>query len=77
MIRVVLAGWADDDWRPYRQPQWMAQVRQSPEAARLPRVHFDIAEAAYEAALAAWDGTRRESAVAALTSRGAMEILRG
>jgi hypothetical protein len=77
VIRIVLAGWADDEWRPYRQPQWMAQVRQSPESARLPRLHFDIDEDAYTSALAEWDGSSREAAVALLLQFGAVEVRRG
>ena len=42
MIRIVLVGWAENDWRAFRQPQWMAQVRETAEAASLPRLHFDI-----------------------------------
>jgi len=77
MIRIVLAGWADDDWRVYRQPQWMAQVRDSPEAAILPRVHFDIDENAYKTAIAQWEGTSREAALGVLTELGAEEVRRG
>lgn len=77
MIRIVLAGWADDDWRVYRQPQWMAQVRESPAAANLPRLHFDIEEAAYQAALATWDGSSRATAVGLLHGLGGVEVRRG
>ncbi len=77
MIGIVLAGWADHDWRLYRQPQWMAQVREAPEATQLPRVHFDIAEDAYKGALAEWDSTSRDAAIEALTRRGAVQVRRG
>ncbi len=77
MIRIVLAGWADVDWRIYRQAQWMARVREAPEASTLPRLHFDIAEDAYKAALAGWDGSSRAAAVGLLRGLGAVEIRRG
>ena len=77
MIRIVLVGWADDDWRAYRQPQWMAQVRESPEAASLPRLHFDIDADAYKTALAGWDGSSRVAAVGVLAGLGAVEVRRG
>ena len=77
MIRIVLAGWADDDWRAYRQPQWMAQVRVAPEVASLPRLHFDIEEAAYTTALAGWDGSSRAAAVEVVAGLGAVEVRRG
>ncbi len=76
MIRIVLAGWSDGDWRVYRQPQWMAQVRLAPEAATLPRVNFDIDEAEYVAALAGWDGSSRGSALDLLERHGAREVRR-
>lgn len=77
MIRIVLVGWAENDWRTYRQPQWMAQVRNSPEAATLPRFHFDIEEDAYQAVLSDWDGSGHEPARNVLANRGAIEIQRG
>lgn len=77
MIRIVLAGWADNNWRVYRQPQWMAQVRDAPEAASLRRLHFDIEEDAYETALAGWDGSSRAAAVGVLCGLGAVEVRRG
>ena len=80
MIRVVLAGWSDDDWRLLRQPQWMAEVRRSPEAAGLPRKHFDLPEAAFPAVLEAWDrqGARASlgAAIEHLGRFGAVEVPR-
>lgn len=80
MIRIVLAGARDDDWRFYRQPQWMAQVREAPEAATWPRLHFDIAEDAYKLALEDWTSAEsprnREAALAVLERRGAVEVRR-
>ena len=76
MIRIVLVGWAENDWRTFRQPQWMAQVRSTPEAAQLPRLHFDIDEDRYGAALIAWDGSSREAAIDILCRFGANEIIR-
>ena len=76
MIRIALVGWGDTDWRSYRQPQWMAQVRQTPEATSLPRLHFDIDEESYVRALGEWDGSSREAAVALLERQGAREVRR-
>ena len=77
MIRIALVGWAENDWRTYRQSQWMAQVRNSPEAAGLPRLHFDIEDEQYKSAIAQWDGSSRESALAILAGHEAVEIQRG
>jgi hypothetical protein len=78
MIRVVLVGRSDTDWRLYRQPQWMAEVRRSPDAALLPRRHYDIEDSAMEEALAIWDrvgsGSSLEAASGLLTRLGASEI---
>ena len=80
MIRIVFVGWKDNDWRLYRQPQWMAQVRETPEAATDERLHFDIDENAFKAALAEWNqaGGRssRESAIEAIRRHGAVEVRR-
>ena len=80
MIRVVLAGWKEDDWRIYRQSQWMGEVRRDPSAASLPRHQFDIGEDAYSTALADWEraraGASRETARDYLARFGAVEILR-
>ena len=77
MIRIVLVEWHEGDWRLYRQPQWMAQVRETPEAATRPKMHFDIGENAYHEALSYWDGTSREAAVGRLVGGGAVEVRRG
>jgi hypothetical protein len=78
MIRVVLVGWSNKDWRLYRQPQWMAEVRRTPEAASLPRCHFDLEDSAFSQALGAWDrdgaGLSLEAARGLLTRLGASEI---
>jgi hypothetical protein len=80
MIRAVLVGWSDDDWRLYRQPQWMAEVRRSPEASALPRRHFDIEDGDYSRVLAAWapgsTGSSLADALEVLGRFGAVEIAR-
>ena len=80
MIRIVLAGETETQWRIYRQPQWMAHVRQSPEASQWLRHHLDIEESAYQEAIAQWsitDANRNEGDALALLSRlGAVEIRR-
>jgi hypothetical protein len=80
MIRIVLVGWAIDDWRLYRQPQWMAQVRDDPQVASYPRLHFDLAEETYQRLLNEWATSQakssREAAEALLTERGAVEVRR-
>ena len=55
MIRAVLVGRAEGDWRLYRQPQWMAEVRRSPDATRLPRKHYDIDEPAFATIVETWE----------------------
>lgn len=81
MIRAVLVGWAEDDWRIYRQTQWINQVRQRPEAASRPRHHFDVDEEAYKACLDEWTragaGSSRRTALDCLARHGAVEVLRG
>jgi hypothetical protein len=81
MIRVVLVGWEQGDWRTYRQPQWIGEVRRDPAASGRPRLHFDIDEDAYKACLAEWGrsgaGASREAALAALARHGAAEVARG
>jgi len=78
MIRAVLVGWSEADWRVYRQPQWIAEVRRSPAASALPRRHFDVDEDAYAAALEAWStaaaGAGEAAAVGYLVGLGAVEI---
>ena len=78
MIRVVLVGWSPRDWRIYRQPQWIGQVRRQPEASSLPRRHFDMDEEAYLAALRDWDasgaGADLDSALEHLGRLGAIEV---
>ena len=78
MIRAVLVGRADCDWRLYRQAQWMAEVRRSPEVTTLPRKHFDIPDDLFTPAL---DGWGREGAGASLSAatqhlgrHGAVEV---
>ena len=74
MIRAVLVGWSNTDWRLYRQSQWMAEVRRTPEASALPRRHFDIEESAFSEALEVWRsdgaGSSLEAALVLLTARG-------
>ena len=78
MVRAVLVGWADNDWRLYRQPQWMAEVRRSPEASSLPRRHFDVEETAFRQAVEAWEveraGSTLSNSIALLERLGATEI---
>jgi hypothetical protein len=78
MIRVVLVGWGEDDWRIYRQTQWIGQVRRQPEATARPRRHFDIDEASYTACLDEWAhdgaGTSQQSALECLSRHGAVEV---
>jgi len=76
MIRIVLAVWSDGDWRVYRQTQWVAHLRRTPEAATRPRFYFEIDEAEYVAALAGWDGSSRELALDLLERHGAREVRR-
>ncbi len=78
MTRMVLVGWAEDDWRLDRQPQWMAEVRRSPEATRLPRHHFDLKEDVLAMVLESWApdgaGTSLQAARERLARLGAVEI---
>jgi hypothetical protein len=78
MIRVVLVGWSENDWRLYRQPQWMAEARRTPEAASLPRRHFDLEDSAFSQAIEAWDrhgaGLNLEAARGRLTRLGASGV---
>ncbi len=78
MIRIVLVEWNDGTWRTFRQPQWMARVRESPEAATFPRLHFDIADDQYGTLLEEWAGSAgdREAALALLARHGAVEVVR-
>lgn len=80
MIRIVLVGWADDDWRVFRQAQWMGQVRETPEAASKPRLFFDIDEAAYAQARGEFERSTarlgRAEAIACLVGLGATEVRR-
>jgi hypothetical protein len=79
MIRAVLVGWAVDDWRLYRQPQWMAEVRRSPESAQLPRHHFDIEDDAFRVALERWaaqGASDLQAATELLAALGAVEVVR-
>ncbi len=78
MIRIVLAGEPAGTWHLFRQSQWMAKVRESPEAASWPRSHFDIDEEAYQAALGEWEGSGGDldRAIALLSRLGATEASR-
>jgi len=80
MVRVVLVGWSDGDWKLYRQPQWMAEVRRDPTASTLPRRHFDLEESAFQQALKAWDregaGSSLQLALEFLGRLGGVEALR-
>ena len=79
-MRIVLVGWEDQDWRIYRQPQWMGELRAHPEAASMPRRHFDIEEEVYRDLLDRWGpgglGASPESAASALHAAGAVEVMR-
>jgi hypothetical protein len=80
MIRAVLVGWSNADWKLYRQSQWMAEVRRTPEASVFPRHHFDIEESAFSRAIEAWkrDGacSSLEAGLELLSRLGALEIAR-
>ncbi len=80
MIRIVLVGLTATDWKLFRQPQWMAEVRREPQSASLPKRYFDINEDAYRQALDGWDtenaGSSCEAAVGFLDQLGATEIVR-
>lgn len=77
-MRVVLVGWADGDWRLYRQSRWIGRVRERPEASAWPRWHFEIDEEEFRACLGRWDasGARndREAALDLLRQCGASEV---
>jgi hypothetical protein len=78
MVRAVVVEWSEGDCRLYRQPHWMAEVRRSPEATQFPRLHFDLEEAEFEQALAAWRregaNTSKDAALGLLRRLGAREI---
>ncbi len=78
MIRSVLVGFSEVDWRLFRQDRWMAEVRRDPAASSRPRRHFDIAEDAFRAAVAAWEAegasAGRDRAIALLIRLGAVEV---
>jgi hypothetical protein len=80
MIRIVLVSWGEDDWRIYRQSQWIGEVRRRPEAATRPRRHFDIAEGAFKVCLDEWAhagaGASRQAALDCLDRHGAVEVHR-
>jgi DTW domain-containing protein YfiP len=80
MIRIVLAGLADDHWRTYRQTQWMGEVRDSPDLAMRPRLHFDLDETSYRNVLRDWESSgafaSRDAALALLLQAGAVEVRR-
>ena len=77
-MRIVLVSRAAGNWRTYRQPQWMGEVRRDPDAAALPRRHFDVEEDAYRACLDEWDragaGASEAAALACLARHGAAEV---
>jgi hypothetical protein len=79
MIRVLLAGWSEGDWRSYRQEQWMAEVRRDPGASGLPRVYFDIPEGDYRAVVRRWRAEGRAfdraAAIDAMKQAGGVEVL--
>ena len=79
-MRIVLVGWAEDDWRIYRQAQWMGEVRSDPEAATRPKRHFDIEEDAFRDVLGRWGperlGADSQAADSALAAAGAAEVKR-
>jgi hypothetical protein len=78
MIRIVLVGWSEKDWRIFRQEQWMAEVRREPSAAGLTRIHFDIDEGEYRTLVDTWareaHGSNRRTAVDRLARSGAVEV---
>jgi hypothetical protein len=75
-IRIVLAGLPEGDWRTYRQPQWMAEVRRRPELAAASKAWFDIDEGAYRACLDEWGAAvgTLELARSRLVAAGAREL---
>jgi hypothetical protein len=81
MIRIVLVGWSENDWRILRQEQWMAEVRRDPSASGFSKAHFDIEEANYRALVEAWAreglGSSRPMAVDQLARSGAVEVAPG
>ncbi len=80
MVRAVLVGHSPGDWRLYRQPQWMAEVRRDPASALLIKHYFDLEETAYRAALDRWTvsgaATGLDHALVLLGELGAREIRR-
>lgn len=78
MIRIVLAETDAGHWKTYRQPQWIGQVRDRPEAAGWVKVHYDIEEEAYKGVLARWLaeelGRDRVAAEGALVVAGATVV---
>ena len=78
MIRIVLAGRSERDWRTYRQEQWMAEVRRDPSAAGWPRSHHDVEEDAYRELIGTWTleghASSRTSALDRLARAGAIEV---
>ena len=79
MIRAVLVGYSATEWKLFRQPQWMAEVRRNPGSATFPKRYFDIEESGLRKAGEDWEnqGSSIESALALLTSLGAVEVVRG
>lgn len=76
-MRIVLVGQSEGDWRTYRQPRWMGEVRKSPELIALPRRYFDIDEAGYRAYLDEdQGGSDLPTALARLARHGASEVAR-
>ncbi len=77
-MRIVLVGRSAGDWRTYRQPQWIGEVRRDPVASALPRRHFDIEEVAYRACLDEWQlrdaGASEASALDCLARHGAIAV---
>jgi hypothetical protein len=78
MVRAVVVEWSEGDCRLYRQSQWTAEDRRSPEATQFPRLHLNLEEAEFEQALTAWrrEGatTSRDAALGLLRRLGAREI---
>ncbi len=77
-IRIMLVGHAGNDWRLYRQPQWIGEVRRLPGRASLPRRAYDIEESAYNTCRSAWTdsgpGASEAKARAELARHGAVEV---
>ncbi len=80
MIRAVLVGYSTTEWKLFRQPQWMAEVRRNPQDAGLPKRYFDIEETSYREVLDRWKadgvGSDLDLALKLLSQFGVSEVTR-